>query len=195
MSDRYCIKDGYAARLNNRYFDDTPLKDEWQKEVYEKARALADIFKLNSVLDIGTGSGYKLLKNFSDKKTLGMDLRRTVSWLKETYPDRNWTDKREPQFGFDLAICSDVIEHVPDPDQLLDLIQQCNTRYVVFSTPDRSMLTRGQDGPPGNKAHVREWTFEEFAQYVGRRFSIIEHFISNYEQCTQVIVTQNLCGT
>jgi SAM-dependent methyltransferase len=190
MSDCYCIKDGYTARLNNRYFDDTPLKDEWQKEVYERARALADSFGLNSVLDIGTGSGYKLLKYFSDKETLGIDLPRTVSWLKQTYPDRNWTDEQEPHTDFDLIICSDVIEHMRDPDQLLNLIQQCNPRYSVISTPDRAMLTRGQDGPPGNKAHAREWTFEEFAQYIGRRFSIIEHFISNFEQCTQVIIIQ-----
>lgn len=188
----YCIKDGYIARLNNRYFNDTQLKDEWQKEVYEKARELADSFGLNSILDIGTGSGYKLLKYFSDKKTLGTDVRRTVVWLKQAYPDRNWTYEQKPHPGFDLVICSDVIEHVPDPDQLLDLIQQGNPKYVVFSTPDRAMLTRGQDGPPGNKCHVREWTFEEFAQYIGRRFSIIEHFISNIEQCTQVIIARRL---
>ena len=94
MSDRYCIKDGYTARINNRFFDDTPLKDEWQKEVYEKARELADSFGLNSVLDIGTGSGFKLLKYFSDKTTLGIDVRRTVLWLKRAYPDRNWTDNQ-----------------------------------------------------------------------------------------------------
>lgn len=192
MGDRYCIKDGYTSRLNNRYFNDTPLKDEWQKEVYEKAKELADTFGLTSVFDVGTGSGYKLLKYFSDKKTLGLDVRRTVEWLNKIYPDRAWTYKQKPQTGFDLVICSDVIEHVQDPDQLLDLIEQSKPRYVVFSTPDRAMLTRGQDGPPGNKCHVREWTFEEFSQYIGRRFLIIEHFISNPEQCTQVIVTKGL---
>jgi hypothetical protein len=187
--DRYCIKDGYKARLKNQFFDDTRLKDEWQKEVYEKARAIVDLYGLNSVLDIGTGSGYKLLKYFSDKQTLGMDLVRTVTWLKRTYPDRIWTDKNEPHPGFDIVICADVIEHVPEPDQLVDLIQNCNPRFSVISTPDRSLLTRGQDGPPGNKAHVREWTFDEFAQYLGRRFKIIEHFISNEKQRTQVVVT------
>jgi methyltransferase family protein len=187
--DRYCIKDGYTARPHNRFFDDTPLKDEWQNEVYERARALADLYGLNSVLDIGTGSGFKLLKYFSDKETLGMDLPRTVAWLKRTYADRNWTDKIQPYPDFDLVICADVIEHVPDPDQLLDLIEQCNPRFSVISTPDRALLTRGQNGPPGNKAHVREWTFDEFAQYLGRRFKIVEHFISNERQRTQVIVT------
>ena len=188
--DRYCIKDGYRSRLKNRYFDDTPLKDEWQKEVYEAARALADRHRVETVLDIGTGSAFKLLKYFGGEETLGMDLPPTVRWLKQTYPSRKWTDRFEPQRGYRLAICADVIEHVPDPDQVLNLIEQCSPDLAVISTPDRSLLQRGQDGPPGNKAHVREWTYDEFASYVGRRFRIIEHFISNVEQSTQVIVAR-----
>lgn len=186
--DRYCIKDGYKPRLRNRFFDDTPLKDEWQKEVYEKARAVADLHRLRSILDIGTGSGFKLLKHFADKETVGIDLPRTVAWLKQTYPHRNWSDSLEPGACFDLVICADVIEHVVDPDQILDLIQRCNPQFSVISTPDRSLLTRGHDGPPGNKAHVREWTFDEFALYIERRLKIVEHFISNREQRTQVVI-------
>jgi hypothetical protein len=52
------------------------------------------------------------------------------------------------------------------------------------------MLKRGHDGPPGNRAHVREWAFDEFAQYIGRRFQLLDHFISNIAQSTQVAVAQ-----
>ena len=38
------------------------------------------------------------------------------------------------------------------------------------------------------KRMCREWTFEEFGQYICRRFQIVEHFISNLEQRTQVVV-------
>lgn len=186
--DRYCIKDGYTPRLRNRFFDDTPLKDEWQNEVYLKARAIADDRGFRTVLDIGTGSAYKLVKYFAEFETLGMDLPRTVKWLRRTYPTRQWTDRFEPYTGFDLVICADVIEHIPDPDQVLDLIEKCRPKVAVISTPDRSLLKRGLSGPPGNKAHVREWDFEEFAMYIGRRFRVVDHFISNRIQATQVIV-------
>lgn len=188
--DRYCIKDGYTPRLKNRYFDDTPLKDEWQREVYETARSIADQHHFQSVLDIGTGSAYKLLKYFRASDTLGMDLPPTVRWLKRHYPDRRWTDKFEPQPGFDVLICADVIEHIPDPDQVLDLIARCRPQVAVISTPDRSLLKRGHDGPPGNKAHVREWAYEEFATYISQRFHILDHFISNIPQSTQVVVAR-----
>jgi hypothetical protein len=188
--ERYCIKDGYRPRLKNHYFDDTPLKDEWQNEVYKAARTLADQHRLRTVLDIGTGSAYKLLKYFSGEETLGMDLPPTVRWLRRTYPDRNWTDRFEPRPGYRLALCADVIEHVPEPDQVLDLIERCQPELAVISTPDRSLLKRGHDGPPGNKAHVREWTYDEFAHYIGRRFRIVDHFITNVQQSTQAIVAR-----
>lgn len=186
--DRYCIKDGYTPRLRNRFFDDTPLKDEWQNEVYARARELADAHGFKSVLDIGTGSGYKLLKYFPEHETLGMDLPKTVKWLRRNYPHRQWTDQFQPREGFDLVICADVIEHIPDPDQVLELIERCGAKMAVISTPDRALLKRGHDGPPGNKAHVREWAFDEFAQYIGGRFRVVDHFISNVVQSTQVIV-------
>ena len=190
MSKTYFIKQNYIHRQNNNYFDDTPFKDEWQKEVYQFARQILNDNKFCSVLDIGTGSGFKLLKNFKDFNTLGIDVTKTVDWLNLTYPDRLWSDQFLPINGFDLIISSDVIEHIPDPDTLLDLIAQCNPKLIVLSTPDRSLFKLGHDGPPVNRSHVREWTMSEFNQYVSSRFEVLNHFISNKEQATQVILAK-----
>ena len=54
----YFIKEGYTIRPNNMFYNDTNMKDEWQKEVYQYARQQFDIHNLTSVWDIGTGSGY-----------------------------------------------------------------------------------------------------------------------------------------
>jgi 2-polyprenyl-3-methyl-5-hydroxy-6-metoxy-1,4-benzoquinol methylase len=187
--NNYFIKENYTHRLNNSFFDDTSFKDEWQKEVYTYARQIADAHNLTSVLDIGTGSGYKLMANFKDFDTLGMDLEPTVKWLKETYNDRKWTDSFEPVLGYDMIIASDVIEHIPDPDILLDLIQKCAPKMIVLSTPDRSLSTVSNfDGPPYNKSHVREWTMFEFKNYIESKFNVLDHFISNKEQHTQVVL-------
>jgi len=140
-------------------------------------------------LDIGTGSGYKLMSNFKDFDTLGMDLEPTVKWLTEKYKDRKWTDSFEPVVGYDMIIASDVIEHLPDPDILLNLIQKCAPKMIVFSTPDRSLSTLlDLDGPPYNKSHVREWTMLEFKNYIESKFNVLDHFISNEEQHTQVVL-------
>lgn len=189
MADRYCIKDGYQHRTDPVFFDDTPFKDEFQDSVYSHARLLADFFGFNSVLDVGTGSGYKLLKYFRGKHTLGIDLPRTVAWLREAYPERQWKTFGPPALGYQLLICSDVIEHLQNPDGLLNWIEVAAPNLIVLSTPDRSLMAGHlQDGPPHNLSHVREWSFEEFRAYIGRRFDVATHEISNREQMTQMMV-------
>ena len=186
----YFIKEGYSPRLNNKFFDDTALTDSWQKEVYFFAKKVAVENNFTKILDIGTGSAYKLIYNFSEFDTLGIDLPPTVAWLNEKYPHRKWTDSFTPVQGYDLAIASDVIEHLPDPDILLDLIENSKPKLIVLSTPDRDLLQRTPDGPPKNPAHVREWTSPEFYSYIDSRFEVLDHFISNKSQCTQTLLAR-----
>lgn len=186
----YFIKEDYKVRLDNMFYNDTNMKDEWQKEVYEYARQKFDLYGLKSVWDIGTGSGYKLLKNFGDVDTLGTDLTPTVNWLKKTYPNHEWSDSFGVFPNYDMIICSDVIEHIPDPDPLLDTIEAAKPKLIVFSTPERMLFARGHDGPPDNICHVREWTMEEFGRYIDSRFQVLDHFISNERQATQCLLAK-----
>jgi len=91
-----------------------------------------------------------------------------------------------------LLICADVIDHILDPDRLLDYIDTVPAERIILSTPDRSLMyghrQRGWWGPPHNPWHIREWSFSEFAGYVSARFRIIEHVITNRTQATQMIV-------
>ena len=184
----YYIKESYTARLDNKDFDDTKLTDEWQKEVYEYAKKVAEENNFKTILDIGSGSGYKLIKHFDNYNTLGIDIPKTVSFLKEKYPTKSWTDQFVPVTGYDLVISSDVIEHLPDPDILLDLIIQCDPKMIVLSTPERNLLYKtDHNGPPFNRSHVREWTMVEFYNYISSRLDVLEHYISNHDQATQVI--------
>jgi len=172
--DKYCLPDNYSARLDNSYFDDTPYKDEYQDEVYATARVYLDQKNLKSVLDIGTGSGYKLMKYFKDCVTAGVDLEPTVAFLKSKYPTRKWGSISDFQGYWGMIICSDVIEHIPDPDEFLDTIAAMDFKSVVFSTPDRGTLYGGAEnlGMPSNPAHVREWNMAEFSCYIEKRFRI-----------------------
>ena len=64
----YCIDENYISRRQNSHHDDTKFKDEYQNEVYSTARFYLDLVLGKNILDIGCGSGYKLLKFFKDKK-------------------------------------------------------------------------------------------------------------------------------
>ncbi len=188
---QYGIRAKYRHRFNNAFFDDTLRKDEYQREVYEEASRIAKDISARRVADVGCGSGYKLVLNFPNTPTIGYDLEPTVSFLRATYPDREWlsaafTDDVEPS---DLVICADVIEHIPDPDTLMDFLVKITDRRLVLSTPERRLIY-GWDhsGPPKNIAHCREWTQDEFITYVSKWFKVDDARITNKSQATQMVI-------
>lgn len=170
------------------YFDDTSETDGWQREVYEYAEQVCKDNNYTSVLDIGCGSAFKLIKHFNDYDTLGLDLPPTVAFLKNTYPTKKWSDKFEPVTGYDMVICSDVIEHLENPEELVQLIKDCKPKCIIFSTPDKGLRKDGHWlGPPQTLFHVREWSFYEFAQYMDHHFNVVCHIRSNIDQSTQLV--------
>src|SRR4051812_28257713 len=86
----YFIRANYEARTSYFHHDDTPLKDEFQDEVYFIANELRLCNGYNKIADIGCGSAYKLIKYFSSCDTTGFEIEPTLSCLKERYPDRRW---------------------------------------------------------------------------------------------------------
>ncbi len=190
----YFIHEGYEHRREPRYFDATSSTDDWQDEVYRFAREIADQFNFRSVIDIGCGSGFKLLKYFRDCATIGIDVPETCSVLKDRYPNRRWavadfSALTVPQA--DLVIVSDVIEHVPDPDALLLYILRLAPRSVILSTPDRNLLRMGtHNGPPQNPTHLREWSMAELHAYLSVFLEIDEHFTSSAAQATQCVLAR-----
>jgi SAM-dependent methyltransferase len=190
----YFIHDGYEHRLVPQYFDDTTNSDGWQDEVYRFAREIADKYHLKSVIDIGCGSGFKLLKHLRDRGTIGLDVPETCALLRKRYPERQWAvsdfSAANPPKA-DLVIASDVIEHLPDPDALLQYIDRIAPSYVVISTPDRNLQRLGtHNGPPWNPTHLREWSMAELHAYLSEFLEITEHFISYAPQATQCVLAK-----
>jgi len=183
LPEKY-IENKFSSNTN---YDDTSCEDEYQDDVYKFAKEICDNNNLKTVLDIGCGSGFKLIKYFNDKDTVGVEIGKTLLFLKNKYKNKTWiessfSDKLDRDF--DLIICSDVIEHLPNPEELLRFISNINFKYLVLSTPERDEVQmyhfgRKFNGPPSNKEHVREWNRSEFGMFVGDYFKVEDHFLSN----------------
>jgi hypothetical protein len=191
---KFCIRGAYEHRTEAIHFDDTWFTDEYQKEVYLRAADLARTENVTTIYDVGCGSGYKLINYLGEYDTMGFEVPQTLEFLRRTYPDRKWTfaqfsDRSHP--AADLVICSDVIEHVINPDELMGFLVSLTHKWFVISTPDRgrlySGLSRYQLGPPMNRHHIREWTFGEFRRYVRQFVDIHEHIQG---QGTQMVVAK-----
>ena len=191
MASKYFLPDNYQARLNNSHDDERKHLDQYQREVYLYANNLMKRFKFKSVVDIGCGSGYKLIHYLGEYQTLGVETEPCFSYLKELYPSRDWRLSGQSETSFpstqlcaDLVLCVDVIEHIRDPEDLIGYLLLLDFKYCIISTPDRHVLAnhprfkqryaQARLGPPINKTHVREWGYDEFVCFLSQFFSIIE---------------------
>ena len=186
LKDKYCIKTFYVSHKENLHLDATGVDDKYQQKVYE---GILDFFQekeFSKLLDFGCGSGFKLMKYFGEYDTLGLELPPALDHLKEKYTDKKWLKSDFSTLvaeEFDMAISVDVIEHLQDPDQLLDFFEKLNCQYFALGTPDRDQIPGGAKlGPPNNHYHIREWNREEFINYLSKRFKIIKsEVVSGHE--------------
>jgi 2-polyprenyl-3-methyl-5-hydroxy-6-metoxy-1,4-benzoquinol methylase len=168
------------------------LNTAWQKEVYQLAADLSSKSNYSSIIDVGCGSGYKLVHMLGQFDTTGIEVNPAYDWLCKKYPARKWLlfDNVQPStLKADLIICADVIEHLDNPDDLLDFISEMDFQQLVISTPERDAVAGKNDyGPPENVSHYREWNAVEFKNYLRQWFHVKEQHIFNAKSVTQVVI-------
>jgi hypothetical protein len=191
-SIKFCIKPGYHHAVRTIDYDDTSNKDEWQKEVYLLAASIAKEQGYSSVIDLGCGSAFKLIQYLGFCRTIGIETNKTYHWLQHRYPERNWLlyeDADPAQLQADLVICADVIEHMENPDTLMQFIQTIPAQRIILSTPERDKKKNSINfGPPENPYHYREWNADEFRKFVSGWFVIEDQCIFNDRSFTQVVI-------
>lgn len=184
--DRFEIPVGYVHRLNPDYYDDQPKVGTgrvWQPEVY----ALACQFALvghRSVFDVGCGNGEKLLPmRKMGISVAGLDYGANASAARDrglrcydvdlSFPIQEdaWRSIGAWLNDGSVVVCADVIEHLVNPDHLLEILHCARSQgaVVMLSTPSRRHTKSPPNGPPLNKCHVREWNEEEFRAFLEKK--------------------------
>ena len=174
-SEDWMLPAGYVENRNVPRFDDLEIADDvriWQPDVYDMAKRIATASKA-LIVDVGCGSGRKI-KDYPAEKIVGLDLSKHIAHCSKETPEALWItcdlENIHPMIprlisSRAVVICSDVVEHLENPNSLLKFLAFCSTRAMatIVSTPDREIV-RGLDdlGPPANAHHVREWSLIEF---------------------------------
>jgi 2-polyprenyl-3-methyl-5-hydroxy-6-metoxy-1,4-benzoquinol methylase len=174
----------WSDQLSDPVLQDRALR--YQEPVYRHAsRRMGE--SAHTVLDVGCGTGHKLVRHFARKadRVIGLDQGSGIERARRDFPEATWiegdleTDEvwtRADALRPDLVICADVIEHLVDPVDLLDRLHDLARGRLVLSTPDRNRLEGALPlGPPRNTRHVREWTMDELQALVLSRGYEIEH--------------------
>lgn len=179
-SESYFIRSGYRSRNQVEYFlDETDDPITWQPDVYPYAAARAKELGRDVLIDIGCGRAGKLASLAREHPAwtfVGVDFGDNLSWCRDNHSFGQWVEADlESTAGLpitpslvrrSLVVCSDVVEHLVDPNPVLSLIRDLlndGSAEAVLSTPARECRS-GYDapGPPRNPSHVREWASDEF---------------------------------
>ncbi|MHA1757745.1 MAG: class I SAM-dependent methyltransferase [Promethearchaeota archaeon] len=147
-----------------------------QYSVYQFCRDIIKKNNIKTVLDIGCGPATKLMKLIYPicPNIYGIDKGKIIHYCKRRYGLNTFFEidlehlKKTLNHKFDLIICADVIEHLKNPDNLINFIKKHthNNTYIIISTPERDIL-RGKNCLKSPKeAHIREWNRNEFNLYI-----------------------------
>lgn len=156
-------------------------------------RRLADVVHAlapEDILDVGCGEGYTLsaLREAGIAcPCSGIDLstqaiteaRRRVPGV--TFAVEDAFELAREGRSYDLVMITEVLEHVPEPERMLPVLERIARRYVVLSVPwepffrglnlmrGKHVLALGND-----PEHVNHWGRDEFLRFVGNRL-VVRH--------------------
>jgi ubiquinone/menaquinone biosynthesis C-methylase UbiE len=144
--------------------------------------------KGKKVLDCACGSGYGcllLLKKGGAASVEGWDIsHEALDFARSrykadglTFSARDITSKEVGDHLFDLIVCFETIEHVQNPQKVLDNFASMLSTggLLIISTPNRTLCSPGimPFEQPWNEFHIREFTKSEFSFLLKRNFKIV----------------------
>ena len=146
-----------------------------------------------NIHEVGCGEGYWVLRwraqgieaRGSDFSSQVIDLARANASNAGVDPElftvRGIEALNRQRDSADLVVCCEVLEHLEDPDAGLAALQQLDARHLLLSVPREPLwralnLARGHyvrdlGNTPG---HLQHWSRHGFAQWVARRFEVLE---------------------
>lgn len=138
--------------------------------------------KVDSILDVGCGEGFtlnRLKEHGIGKKLEGLEYSKDAILLgKKTYPDIKITQGSIYELpykanSFDLVLCTEVLEHLEEPEKALQELVRVSKKYLVISVPNEpffmlAQLVRGKNWSRfGNDIeHINHWMMFSFPQFV-----------------------------
>jgi 2-polyprenyl-3-methyl-5-hydroxy-6-metoxy-1,4-benzoquinol methylase len=140
--------------------------------------------KAKCILDIGCGEGLLsklLLKKGVTKKVVGIDTsKRAISLGQGLYDNSCRTKKIElkcqsyvsinKRRKFDYIICSEVIEHVDSPEDLVRKIKNMVVKWAIVTTPNADFISPGKY----DKQLFNKDTLELLLQKIGATYEFLE---------------------
>lgn len=142
------------------------------------AMRVAD-FRGKSVLDVGCGTGYAAhyLASAGPREIVGVDASsESIRFARKNFPEHEFICRDAADLAlhrrFDVVTSFEVIEHVPNPQALLQAAVRhlAPSGILILSTPNRLLFSLGRERSIVNKTHLHEFVQDEIRALLGRFF-------------------------
>ena len=138
------------------------------------------------ILDAGCGEGFidhVLFKNFSGIEIKGLEYTEEALCIaKKMNPQAEYIqgdicNMIYEDDSVDIAVCTEVLEHLRDPDKAVYELLRVARKYVVITVPEEPWFCMGNImsfknihrlGNPID--HINHWTYREFREFIGSHF-------------------------
>ena len=166
-----------------------PLQKFLIENFYSTALSLIKSVKSKRILDVGCGEGISLAKldslrvgehlegiDFSDDALkIGRKMFPHLKLKKGSIYNLPYKDK-----SFDLIICSEVFEHLWEPEKALESLFRVAKKYCLISVPNEpifriSNFLRGKylSRFGSSEGHINHWSKGEFIAFLSKRFDVV----------------------
>jgi ubiquinone/menaquinone biosynthesis C-methylase UbiE len=176
MSEQALNDHGVTTEVPERFDPATMQGELLEAEHLARYRWAASLAKGHRVLDAGCGTAYgaAMLAAAGAELVVGVDLASDVlDGARARMPENvllevgDVTALAYEHGRFDMIVCFEVIEHLPEPARALDEFRRIlgSRGFLAVSSPNRDVY------PPGNPHHVREYTPSELEAELSSRFA------------------------
>jgi 2-polyprenyl-3-methyl-5-hydroxy-6-metoxy-1,4-benzoquinol methylase len=168
-----------------------PVQRALIRAFHDKAIELINRARPTTILELGCGEGFVLSALADagiDAELTGVELsERAVRIARDRLGHRATIEHRDAREliedgrQFDMVMMLEVLEHIPDPAQMLPILDRLSTGWLLLSVPwepvfmASNMLGGKNIRRLGNDPdHVNHWSRRGFHKFISTHFDIID---------------------
>jgi len=179
------VRNDTGMRHQNKYANKNPIHRFVLSRFFDVVAEEIGKVSREKVLEFGCGEGMLLQelknRNIYFKSLLGIDIRDDALMQASALHPEYLFEKKDimkwdyQSNSFDLIIVSEVLEHLQNPDQVLERLIELSRKDILLTIPwepwFRLMnLLRGRDilRFGNHPEHVNQWGFRDFVRFVNK---------------------------
>ncbi|HID64657.1 MAG TPA: class I SAM-dependent methyltransferase [Anaerolineae bacterium] len=178
-----------------KHLNPNPVQRYLLRRFHRQVASLLKATGAERILDAGCGEGFVvsyLLQGNDGLIITGIDCNlEAIEIARQMVPGVLFDvgDLREMPYGddsFDLVMCLEVLEHLPDPQRGLCELRRVTSAHCLVSVPHEPFFRatnflRGKHVPAWGRdpEHLQHWTAKQFHRLVAQYFEI-ERFVYSF---------------